>query len=125
MTGGGADKVVAGNGDDLVRLFGDSVADDWTDPNDPIYDADVIVHGNGGNDTLLTGDGADDVHGGPGHDTINAGHGANEVYGGMGQDKIDTGDGTDTVFGDNGDDACLPSPPQPVAENDTAGSVTS
>jgi Ca2+-binding RTX toxin-like protein len=78
-----------------------------------------------GNDSILTGSGADWIFGNGGNDTINTGAGANTAIGGQGSDLItagavndlvfaneanDTviaGDGANTVFGGQGNDSIL------------------
>lgn len=128
VTGGGADHVVAGNGNDDIRLHSSAVAA----PNDPIWAAGVKVYGNGGNDIIFTGKGRDIIHGGPGDDEIVADGGRDDslafrngdidtVWGGLGDDTIETGDLGDIIYGDNGVDTCvLPIVGQPL-EADTAG----
>ncbi|WP_145288461.1 FG-GAP-like repeat-containing protein [Rosistilla oblonga] len=84
--------------------------------------APTLVYGNGGNDTITTGNGNETIYGGDGDDTINAGGGDNTIrgedgddnittgngndiiYGGTGADTIDAGNGNNTLYGDAGDD---------------------
>ena len=125
ITGGGADFVVAGNGNDKVRLHGKGAFDcaeivkvvgDECQGHEPAWRVGVVVYGNGGNDTIDTGDGEDIIHGGSGNDTIVAdgdpdsrkvtNGAADKVWGGTGADTIDAMGGADTVFGDNGKETC-------------------
>jgi hypothetical protein len=58
----------------------------------------VTMRGNGGNDILKTGDGADTIDGGAGDDEIDAGFGDDTIVGGPGRDRINA----DTAGGDCG-----------------------
>ena len=69
---------------------------------------DYIVDGNGGNDTITTGSGADTVDGGTGDDTIQTNDGNDVVDGNDGNDRISTGSGDDVVDGGIGDDVIAP-----------------
>ena len=62
------------------------------------------VHGNGGNDVIVTGKGNDRVWGGSGDDTIFTYEGNDELYGEDGNDKLAGGTGNDRLDGGNGDD---------------------
>lgn len=81
-TGLGADRVLAGGGNDYVCGNEDS---------------DVELDGGSGNDTVNAGEGSDQVvSGGPGTDTL---------FGGSGNETtIDGGDGNDTLQGNLGSD---------------------
>ncbi|MEY2477885.1 MAG: hypothetical protein QOG87_3200 [Actinomycetota bacterium] len=96
LTGGGADKVVAGGGNDVVRTAPDGGAG----PDE----SQVIVRGNGGDDTIETGAGPDIINGGPGKDTIRSGGGGDTVSGGDEIDKIHGDAGDDTLDGNDGND---------------------
>jgi Ca2+-binding RTX toxin-like protein len=120
----GNDTVFAGTGNDYVRVSG---------ADHPLFyleeGADTLageaatgamtVHGGNdsfdGNDSIVTGSGADFVYGNGGNDTILAHEGANTVMGdgGLaeigiikidGNDSIVTGSGADLVYGDGGND---------------------
>jgi hypothetical protein len=58
----------------------------------------VTMRGNGGNDILKTGDGADTIDGGAGDDELDAGFGDDTIVGGPGRDRISA----DTAGGDCG-----------------------
>jgi Ca2+-binding RTX toxin-like protein len=73
---------------------------------------DTIVTGNGsndvqagaGNDSVTGGTGVDTILGGAGDDTIAGGTGADALYGEAGADSITGGDGADTIVGGAGED---------------------
>jgi Ca2+-binding RTX toxin-like protein len=89
---------------------------------DPVFnftnyiEADDIVNGTSGDDTITTtftdhdgdvvGNGADVVAGGDGDDSIVTGGGNDRVTGGGGSDTINGGNGADTIYG--GDNGNLP-----------------
>ena len=112
ITGGGEDLVIAGGGNDTVRVEGKGAFQG----DDPAWKADVIVHGNGGDDTIWTGFGSDVIHGGAGIDTIesdtgptetrNREGGADRIWGGLDGDVIHSRSGGDVVYGDNGHEVC-------------------
>ena len=58
----------------------------------------ATMRGNGGNDILKTGDGADTIDGGAGDDELDAGFGDDTIVGGPGRDRISA----DTAGGDCG-----------------------
>ncbi len=60
----------------------------------------MILEGNGGDDSLISGDGDDSLFGGNGNDTLNGLGGADWVEGGRGDDVITAGT-DDTIFGDS------------------------
>ena len=62
------------------------------------------VYGNGGNDTIVTGQGNDRVWGGSGNDTIFTNGDNDELYGEDGNDKLMGGTGNDYSDGGAGDD---------------------
>ncbi len=78
MDGVGADIeiVKGGNGNDLLTAYG-------------IVTTDVVLIGNGGNDTLTGGGGNDDLCGGAGDDRIMDNAGNDYIVGGAGFDTID------------------------------------
>jgi len=115
ITGGGKDFVVAGNGNDEVRLDGKaafncgepiSIVDRKCTGTQKPWGDGVVVYGTGGNDTITTGDGPDLIYGGTGADTIHA------------------GGGDDTILGDNGNDTCDPSIPGQPSETNVGGADT-
>ncbi|MBZ8118566.1 Hint domain-containing protein [Roseovarius sp. LXJ103] len=79
-------------------------------------EADDIVNGTSGDDTITTaytdqdddvvGNGADVVAGGDGNDSIVTGGGNDTIFGGNGSDTINGGNGSDTIYG--GDNGPLP-----------------
>ncbi len=73
--------------------------------------ADFTINGNGGNDTVETGEGndtitttagSDRIKAGNGNNTVSAGDGTNAVAAGSGNDIITTGSGTDVITGGDG-----------------------
>lgn len=65
---------------------------------------DFKINGQGGNDTITTGNGDDTVYGGSGNDTITTGRGTDYLYGGSGDDKLYAGADLDVVYGGSGND---------------------
>ncbi|WMW81082.1 Ig-like domain-containing protein [Undibacterium cyanobacteriorum] len=57
----------------------------------------LTINGNGGNDTLKSGAGADTINGGSGDDSIESGAGADLVVSGAGTDNIKLGAGNDVA----------------------------
>ncbi|WP_297781842.1 choice-of-anchor Q domain-containing protein [uncultured Roseovarius sp.] len=102
----GADSLVGGDGNEVIRGLGG---------NDDIsgglgFDS---VFGEAGDDTLSGGDGDDALAGADGNDIVNGGSGNDNIGGGQGDDTIDGDDGddiigagfgNDTVMGGNGND---------------------
>ena len=68
------------------------------------YSGDVILRGEGGDDTLLAGAGSDLLDGGDGNDQLEAGAGADVVRGGDGTDSLDGGAGNDLLQGQGDED---------------------
>lgn len=66
--------------------------------------SDDIVKGKQGNDTLHGGDGDDLMRGGFGADVVNGEAGNDTLHGGPDSDTMDGGDDNDIVYGKNGDD---------------------
>lgn len=64
----------------------------------------IVVYGNGGADTIITGIGADFVFGGPGNDSLDSGAGNDYTVGGTGDDTVRGGDDNDQVDTSNVDD---------------------
>ena len=71
--------------------------------NDVAFDINVQV-GNGANDTLTGGDGADLILGNQGDDTLSGGGEQDILCGGNGVDVLLGGDGPDALAGDKGTD---------------------
>jgi Ca2+-binding RTX toxin-like protein len=91
--------VNAGDGNDQVRIDESNGAFTTTTPTQ--------INGQGGDDTLLGGSGAEVLNGGDGNDQVDANGGADAVRLGSGDDHFvwDPGDGSDTVDGGGGHDA--------------------
>lgn len=75
----GIDRVVAGDGDD-------------------------IVYGRGGDDNVQGGNGNDRIFGDDGADTMTGGAGNDVMYGGIGGDRLSGNDGNDVMWGGDGSD---------------------
>ena len=76
----------------------------------------LTLNGGSAGDTLVGGDGADQINGGTGVDTLAGGEGADQINGGDendviegggGDDRIVGGTGSDALFADAGDDAIV------------------
>jgi Ca2+-binding RTX toxin-like protein len=139
-SGDGNDTVVVNGGDGAenftVTANGSRVRFDRVDPAPFSLDIgtteNLVVHGNGGNDTITAGNGLAPLiqltlDGGPGNDTLTGGDGNDLLEGGGGNDLIDgargndialmgggddtfvwnPGDGSDTVEGQSGNDTML------------------
>ncbi|XPV69494.1 MAG: calcium-binding protein [Halarcobacter sp.] len=99
--------LMIGNNDDVINttseanqlLYG-------KEGNDTISSAggNDIVYGGIGNDTINSGHGNDTLDGGEGDDTISSADGDDIVYAGIGNDTINSGHGDDTLDGGAGDD---------------------
>ena len=111
--GGGDDKIVVAAGVTAdVILHGD-------EGNDTLQYAGVgratlrggpgrdVLGGGLGNDTLEGGDGWDEINGGEGADFIDGGPDNDQLKGGAGDDTIEGGDGNDTLEGNEGDDTLI------------------
>jgi Ca2+-binding RTX toxin-like protein len=66
--------------------------------------ADFSVVGSANIDTIVTGNGSNDVQAGAGNDSVTGGTGADTLFGGAGNDTIAGGNGTNYLSGDAGDD---------------------
>lgn len=66
-----------------------------------------VVHGDGGNDTIIGNNGNDALRGNEGNDVIKGHSGHDRIYGGSGADELRGGSGNDTVIGDEGSDALI------------------
>lgn len=107
--------VIAGSGDDVVRVSGAAAqiiggtGEDTLvggDGNDVIDGGagDDFIQGNGGSDMLMGGDGGDVLAGGFGRDRIDGGGGNDRIHGGVGADNLVGASGTDTLYGGAGRD---------------------
>ena len=65
---------------------------------------DDFIWGDGGNDSIGTGQGKDTIYGGSGSDTLNGGDQNDRLYGGVGKDTLHGGNGNDKLFGGMGAD---------------------
>lgn len=102
--------IAADLGAGTVDVDGDSVTDDSLTAVDGIiatdYDdtltgstsADYILHGMGGNDTIIGNAGNDDLDGGDGDDAIDGGDGHDEITGGAGFNILIGGNDNDTFI---------------------------
>jgi Ca2+-binding RTX toxin-like protein len=109
----------------LIEIFGRSGNDRLTldEANGALPQAHLF--GEGDNDILTGGSGADMLDGGPGNDTLLGRGGADMLFGGDGNDTLTGGDGDDQVFGEGGDDRFIWNPGDDTdlneggADNDT------
>jgi Ca2+-binding RTX toxin-like protein len=121
--GDGADTVVVngGNGDEnfTISANGSRVRVDRVSPAPFSLDIgtteNLIVNGNGGNDTITAGNGLATLiqitmNGGAGNDTLTGGDGNDILNGGDGNDLIDGGRGNDVAFMGAGDDTFVWNP---------------
>ncbi len=104
-------KVVAGAGDDTVRidLGGGPAIPVWLiggAGDDTLIGStgNDILDGGDGNDNLQGGDGRDVLYGGAGDDLLAGGAGRDVLYGGAANDTLDGGDGNDLLYGGDGAD---------------------
>lgn len=67
-------------------------------------DAGSLLHGWGGNDTLLGGASRDRLYGSSGDDRLSGNGGNDRLYGGTGKDRLEGGTGRDYLAGDSGND---------------------
>ena len=76
--------------------------------NDLLTDTALVAHTeislSDGGDTLIGGEGNDEIHGGGGDDHIDGGAGNDLIHGGKGHDRIFGGSGNDTIHGGEGMD---------------------
>ncbi|WP_432448299.1 M10 family metallopeptidase C-terminal domain-containing protein [Aliiroseovarius marinus] len=110
-----ANKIWAGNGNDLVRSWrGNDMVNGLGgndrifggDGNDRLYGADGndYLVGDGGSDKIYGGNHADTVYGSTGHDLISGGRGNDHLYGGDQNDQLYGNTGSDFLIGGNGND---------------------
>jgi Ca2+-binding RTX toxin-like protein len=92
----GSDTLNGGSGAD--RLYGES----WDGAGSGV--CDDLIDGNGGNDYIVTGVGANGASGGDGDDIILGGIGNDRLYGEVGSDWLCAGNGNDTIYGGNNQD---------------------
>lgn len=64
----------------------------------------VVIDGNGGNDTVIGSNGNDTLRGSEGNDSLDGAAGDDNLDGGSGDDKLIGGAGADTLSGSAGDD---------------------
>ena len=62
------------------------------------------IYGKGGDDLLFGGQGNDTLHGDDGNDVLHGGQGDDTLYGGAGNDVLYGGAGSDTLYGGEGND---------------------
>ncbi len=95
FTGSGHDFVQGNDADNVVYggLGRDTLA--GGSGNDSLY-------GDGDDDTIYLGVGDDFVGGGAGNDAIYGGAGRNTIHGGLGNDTVQGGTGADQIFGGDG-----------------------
>lgn len=116
--GGGADTVLAGEGNDLIA--GGGAGAEWqlvdgiwtyvpelqataTDETQLDGSDDLLIGGEGA-DVLLGNRGNDTLRGGDGDDVLNGGRGADALWAGRGQDTVNLEDGDDRAYGGAGTD---------------------
>ena len=95
---GGNDKVTMDLiADGLPPLHGEAYGDDGNDElkatpdNRDVPQPTTYIEGGGGNDTIVSGNGADELHGGDGNDTMQSFEGADVVRGENGDDSVSAG----------------------------------
>ena len=98
--GGGNDRLLAGQADDLLS------GDDGNDILEGRNGADLLF-GGAGNDHINSGTGDDVVYAGAGDDNINAAGNDDIVYAGDGADVVWANWGDDVVYGGNGHDTLM------------------
>ena len=94
----------------LIRIFGRDGSDVLTlnEANGALPKAEIF--GEGGNDTLTGGSGADMLDGGPGDDTLLGKGGSDILFGRAGNDNLVGGDGDDQVHGEEDNDRMVWNP---------------
>jgi Ca2+-binding RTX toxin-like protein len=107
-------EVTDGGGLSASATF--SIAVEWDNSGDDTVsggDADNVIdggpgadtlRGEGGNDHLIGGDGDDELDGGAGDDVLEGREGDDFLLGGDGADQLSGATGKDMMFGDDGDD---------------------
>ena len=90
-------KLSMGGSNNDVEVIRGGYADDYIDKSSVIHDLEL--HGNGGNDTLIGGDGDDVLHGGIGFNVLKGGDGDDILDGGYGySDILEGGAGDDIIY---------------------------
>ena len=69
-----------------------------------LSNAGVEISGNGGNDEIRGGGGADRLFGDAGNDVIHGGGGKDRIFGGIGNDRLYGDSGADNLYGGDGAD---------------------
>ena len=103
-------EVIGGPASDVIDLSdiyddspGNGLDEYWLDD----LEHNIIIRGNGGDDTITGSDRNDEIEGGAGNDTLDGADGSDEIQGGADDDTIEGGSGDDTVNGNGGDDLLL------------------
>ena len=99
-TGGAGNDIM----DDLVGDTGSGDTDGDTGDGGAEDVANLILPGDGNDNTLFGGAGDDQINGYGGDDLIGGGDGRDDLYGATGQDEILGGDGRDFLHGGDGND---------------------
>jgi Ca2+-binding RTX toxin-like protein len=112
----GADRIFAGDGDDLVNaLAGDDCVDLGAGADRGSGDAgDDLLLGDAGNDRLSGGNGDDSMTGDAGNDSVSGGRGDDLLRGGPGADALSGGRGDDRLGGAGGNDRITGGPGRDV-----------
>ena len=98
-------ELIMGNNQRITGTSIDDVLDFRLSETVPILLQGVTgIEGLGGNDRIITGNGADSISGGTGDDVISGQGGADTIDGGDGDDVILGGDGADSLVGSAGAD---------------------
>jgi len=99
-------SALGGNGDDIIRGMGATLAADGGRGNDTITGAYARddLRGGDGNDTLAGNAGDDTLAGGAGNDTLSGGAGADRLEGDAGDDTLDGGENDDVLVAGAGND---------------------
>lgn len=80
----------------------DNEGNNSTQADPPIGNENNLIFALGGNDTVTTGTGDDQIHGGDGQDTLSAGGGHDFLYGDTGNDTLTGSLGNDWLYGGGG-----------------------
>ena len=99
--GGMDDTVFGGSGDDVI--YGDATRD--SAPGGTVSNSDRIDDidgGPAGDDSLVGGQGNDEIYGNAGDDTLEGDEGCDTLYGNSGDDHIEGGSDGDLIYGDDG-----------------------
>jgi Ca2+-binding RTX toxin-like protein len=92
--------IKCGNGNDQVTIAQNVLVSCRVDGGN----GNDVIHGSGGDDTLIGGNGKDQIDGGGGNDHISGGNGNDLLSGSDGNDSISGGNGDDVLHGDVGND---------------------